>query len=254
MATQASTPDHSVRLFTDLAATDGYHAIVLTYASDYPILTLCATGERCLGDVRLEILDGQDRSSLVTVGRANSIESRLAKLLAYLAAHKSADGWSRFLENGQPKWSALVVAGSYHAAGDAAMLAREHAVARVLLFGGPADGVSGGASDPWLSAPHATPIERYYAFSHVRGFQETAVVQNLATLGLSPEPTNVDGASPPFGGAHFLVTNMAWPRVAFNADTTVLASNSVVQDLRTPLTAAGEPVHASVWQYLLVAM
>jgi hypothetical protein len=253
VATQASTPDHSVRLITDLAATNGYHAIDLTYASDYPVLTLCATGDRCLGDLRLEILDGKDRGDRASVTRANSIENRLAKLLAYLGTHRAAEGWSQFLENGQPKWSAVVIAGVYHAAGDAGMVAREHAVARVLLFGGPADGISSSGADPWLTAPHATPIERYYAFGHVRGFRTSEVSQNLAALGLSPEPTNVDGASAPFGGAHYLITNAAWQRVAFNADATVLATNSVVQDLRTPLTSNGDPLHAPVWQYLLVA-
>jgi hypothetical protein len=59
--------------------------------------------------VRLEILDGTDRTPLVDVDRANSIENRLIKLLQYLDANRPGEGWGGFLDAaGQPR------TGTYH--------------------------------------------------------------------------------------------------------------------------------------------
>lgn len=64
----------------------GFHAINLNYPNDEAVNTLCGgtnTNLDCYGNVRLEIKDGFDRSNLVSVNGADSIENRLIKLLIY---------------------------------------------------------------------------------------------------------------------------------------------------------------------------
>src|SRR5690242_3351488 len=75
----------------------GYHTIVLAYKNEAPVAaappTGCGNGAEasdappdCAINVRREMLDGGNESAIVNVDRANSIENRLNKALAYLAA------------------------------------------------------------------------------------------------------------------------------------------------------------------------
>jgi hypothetical protein len=67
----------------------------------------------CAINARREILDGGDESPVVDVDRANSIENRLDKLLAYLMTTRPAEeGWAQLVNDRgpetTPKWSEMV--------------------------------------------------------------------------------------------------------------------------------------------------
>lgn len=51
----------------------------------------------CPRDVRLEIIDGSDRTDLVEVDRPNSIENRLIMAIAYLQENEPSEEWGQFL-------------------------------------------------------------------------------------------------------------------------------------------------------------
>jgi len=95
------------------AARLGYHVIGLMYQNDVPVDSVCKgkPDRDCSGNLRMEIIDGIDRSTLTVVTPANGIDNRLTKLLAYLAQQFPDEGWSRFLKDGGPKWSQIAVAG-----------------------------------------------------------------------------------------------------------------------------------------------
>src|SRR2546428_1855563 len=88
------------------AARLGYHVIVLTYPNqDRGIELLCGGNPACEENVRLDIIDGGDRSfPVVDVSRANSIDNRLTKLLERLTLDHPEEGWSQFLNDGEPNW------------------------------------------------------------------------------------------------------------------------------------------------------
>src|SRR2546428_319977 len=98
------------------AARLGYHVIVLTYPNDWAIEALCRGNPACQEAARLDIIDGGDRRSSIPelvqagfdISKANSIDNRLTKLLDSLDAWHPEEGWSQFLNNGEPKWSRLV--------------------------------------------------------------------------------------------------------------------------------------------------
>jgi hypothetical protein len=179
----------------------GYHTILLAYRNEAPIaapitpvppaLPGCGPLELptpsapdCAIKIRMELLKGDEGdggSPLVDVDRANSIENRLNKLLQYLAANHADDGWAKFLDtNGEPKWSATVIAGSSLGAGQAAIIAEQHEVYRAALLHG------------WVDARHgwvkrvATPSNRYFTLIHQRENFFGRTCYAYLELGLAP--------------------------------------------------------------------
>jgi len=96
------------------AARKGYPSIGLRYPNSWTVYTLCtwSADPGCFEDVRLEILDGIDRTDVVDISPANSITNRVVKLLEYLDREHPDDDWRRFLdEYGDVAWSKVVVSG-----------------------------------------------------------------------------------------------------------------------------------------------
>src|SRR3989441_5398880 len=144
-----SAPD-TFQLVGQEAARLGYHVISLMYQNDLILVALCgaaaarsaADGSACYESARLDIVDGGDRSSSIPelvqagfdISVPNGIDNRLTKLLLYLDAQFPDEGWSRFLERGQLKWSRIAVGGHSQGGGEAAMIAKIRLVPRVVMF------------------------------------------------------------------------------------------------------------------------
>jgi pimeloyl-ACP methyl ester carboxylesterase len=226
-----ATPAAYERLLREVSGA-GMPAIGLSYPNSPSVANLCdgSTDPDCHEKVRRERVYGVNESPLVNVSPANSIENRLTKLLQRLR-------WTQFLDGGEPAWDKIVISGHSQGGGHAAMIARDHVVARVVFLAAPGDWVSGSGPAPWLLEPHATPIEDYYGFVHVDDGPTFLV--NWSVLGMPGSNTSVDGASPPYEGAHRLTTdrNVANPH------------GSVAGDAATPLVN-GQAVYAPVWRYL----
>ncbi len=229
------------------AGTQGLHGIGLAYPNVPTVDSLCSSSSDidCYAKVRLEIIDGTDRTPLVAVDRANSIENRLSALLGALAAQFPAEGWGQFLTAGAPRWDRIVISGHSQGGGHAALMARDRSMARVCMFASPKDTSSFfGAPAAWQNDPHVTPADRYYGFNHQQDSQATTL-RNWMALGLAAlgSATSVDGAAPPYGSSHQLTTN-AVPAVSGGFH------GSVVVDRSTPLGADGTPLFAPVWKQM----
>src|SRR5919202_395636 len=99
------------RLLEKEAARMGYHVIGLMYQNDVAVVEKCNGSDDalCSENMRLEVLDGVDRTDRVDVSPANSIDNRLTKLLVWLDENYAHEGWSQFLEDGAPDWRRIVV-------------------------------------------------------------------------------------------------------------------------------------------------
>jgi pimeloyl-ACP methyl ester carboxylesterase len=202
------------RSLLQAVAADGMPAIGLNYPNSRTVESICqadGNGSDCYEEVRREIVYGVDTSPLVSVSRANSIVNRLVKLLQHLQ-------WSQYLSGTQPRWDHIVIAGHSQGGGHAALLARDHTVARAVFFASPTDWSSTGTPD-WLVAPSATPLDRYFGFVHTA--DHVTPLLNWAAMGVPGSVTSVDGADAPYGGAHRLTTSadVSFPHgaVAVNA-------------------------------------
>ncbi len=240
-------PENS-RLILREVVRQGIPAIGLRYPNSWTVARLCrgSSDPACHERVRHEILTGEDRTPLVTVTPANSIEHRLLSLLRYLSARYPGEGWERFLEGEELDWSKFIVSGHSQGGGHAAFIAQVHEVARVVMFASPGDRL-GEQPAPWLRGSHATPAERYFGFSHRRDRGWPSFERSWEALGLDAfgPPRSVDGAAPPYGNTHQLYTD-ALPATGSFAD----AHGAVVVDRKTPRLPDGRPRFAPVWRYL----
>jgi hypothetical protein len=244
------------RLVVRAGAARGYHSIGLTYPNDETVGGICAGSTRpdCAGEVRREIITGNDISNLVTITAANSITGRLVSLLTYMQSTYPNEGWGQYLVNGQPNWSAITMAGHSQGSGHAAYMAKLYTLDRMVMFSGPSDTGNGtGSPAPWISLPNATPPSRQYGFTH-QGDELVPLVLvtfNWGQLGLGAfgAPVSVDGSAAPYGDRRQLTTSIPIPLSPLSPATAPQHGGTVV-DVVTPLAANGEPLYLPVWSYM----
>jgi hypothetical protein len=237
------------RLIVGQAASLGLHAINLRYPNSWSIASLCGRSpdRDCHEKARLEILDGVDRSPEIAITPANSIDNRLVKLLHYLDDQHPEEGWREYLDGNHPRWPSIVVAGHSQGGGQAAIIAKQHQVDRVVMLGAPADFSRDSRSmAPWIVKPGVTPPERYYGFVHVQDPGFRRILQAWEELGMAKfgAPVKVDNHQPPYQHSHQLTTDAtpAQPQKYHG---------SVATDGNTPRATNGRPLFEGVWTYLI---
>lgn len=234
------------------AADLGFHAVTLTYPSELSVNDLCSqtTDLDCYGKIRLEIKDGVDRTNLISVSRANSIENRLIKLLIYLRNSAPDENWGQFLVNdNQVNWSKIVTAGHSQGGGHAAIIGRYHSLPRVLMFAAmdinpPTVSIANWIAQP-NTTPNATAPDKFFGFSHQRDEQVNFTLLSTRVwraFGMHNygAVVNIDGANPPFNDTHSLTSNAECDNFhgCIAADARLIYQNGV-------------PVYKPVWEYLL---
>ena len=185
--------------FLKQAADAGYRVISLAYNDTPSVAVYCprkpdpSCSERFR---RMRIYgDGVSLDPAIDNTTAESIVNRLVKLLQYLDRQQPSQQWSRYLQNGGPNWSRIAWAGQSQGAGMAALIAKDHVVARVILFSSPWDFVvsRGGIRSlaPWLSAPSRTPPERWFGGYNARENTADLIARSYAVLQIPPDHIRV---------------------------------------------------------------
>jgi len=156
--------------FNEFAASLGYRVINLIYPDNFSLSRYQRSEDmENYARGREEIITGKDLSEQIHVNRANSIENRLYKLLVDLNRRFPKRGWSAFYNNktGEIIWDKITLAGQSQGGGHAAFIAKQHKVARVLMFGSPKDySVRYNKAPAWISEATETPLNRYFSFVH----------------------------------------------------------------------------------------
>ncbi len=242
-------------LLQQQAARLGYHVIGLMYVDGFFLAGLCngdVDANSCFERAHFEIVYGADVSSVVTVNPANSIVNRLTKFLQYLDVNYPTEAWGQFLSDGNPSWAQIAFGGLSQGAGNSAMIAKYHVVARVVMFSGVTDALPMGPSAchgaaSWLSR-HTTPTDRYWGLVHDRDPAYPHICADWDSLGMYAfgPLVQVETSAPPYGTTHTLFTDLKPQREGYNA-----AHVSTVIDFYTPLSADKTPELADAWRYLL---
>lgn len=244
----------NTKLFCTRAADLGYHVVCLMYPDNLSATACWSDSDKeAFTKFRLELIEGGDKSPYIAVDRTNCIENRLIKLLVSLKAKRSTEGWEQFVtEKDELVWKKLALAGQSQGGGHAALMAREHEVARVILFSSPKD-FSRRYNEPaaWYDPTPKTPLARYFTFQHEQDKQGCNFTQQLAILeklGLTKfgAPISVDTQKPPYSHTRILTTNYPGTPVP-----STQAHTSVVGDGGTPKSSDRKPLFEPVWTYLL---
>jgi hypothetical protein len=197
------------------AAKNGFNAVGLMYPNSTSVNEVCAYkfDPVCHENTRMEIIDGTNRTPLITVTRANSIENRLIKLLVHLHSNDDAYGWGDYLD-GQTNlvWSDIVIAGHSQGGSHAALIAKTRLVHRCLMFASMDWRIPENQPPGWVGTPGLTPPERYFGLGHYDDptVSSNRIVINWNALELdtfAPEQL-VDQSVAPYEGSHMLMTDL----------------------------------------------
>ncbi len=245
------------REFPQNAASLGFHALALMYPNGSAINSLCAQyaplDADAAGNARLEMIDGTNRVSFLSVDSTNCIQSRLIKGLQYLNTTYPTRGWGQYYSGNAVLWSKLIACGHSQGAGMAAMLAKTRVTDRCVMFTDMDWWVAGNRPYNWMSTSPQTPVDRWYLLAHERDqYLDFTEMQTCATAldvdrygAYVPAETS---AATSYSGRHFLSTNLD----PAPAQPTSYHGCPVV-DAATPLQADGvTPVLKPAWDYLLL--
>lgn len=168
------------------AAGRGYRVVGLEYDDVPAVQQLCPSDPDpvCAAAFRAMRVFGEGGpASPVTNPPEETIVARLSALLKMLDKQYPDESWGSYLEAGAPRWSRIIVCGLSQGAGMAAFIAKRTLVARAVLFSSPWDYTGLDQTPaPWLSAPSATPPDRWFAAYHRREKTAEAIQRAYAAL------------------------------------------------------------------------
>ncbi|HEV8270311.1 MAG TPA: hypothetical protein VGQ04_03340 [Chitinophagaceae bacterium] len=198
------------------AAAVGYHSISLTYPSDVAIAQLCKMNDdsECFDKGRQEICFGDDVSDGWSVNKANSIENRLQKLIAYLSVTYPSDNWKQFLTaSNEIDWEKVCLSGQSQGGGHAAYIAQQKKVGRVIMAASPKDySITFSKPANFLHKKMVTPIARFFGFVHTLDenngctWAEQKEIFTLMGCDKLGKWENADEIAPPYGHTHTLTS------------------------------------------------
>lgn len=245
------------KAFSQFAANLGYNVICLMYPDSPSVGKACenSTDPNCFYNVRMEVFDGVDRGALISVNPANSIKNRLIKCIKYLSTNYPTQNWGQYLTaNDSLVWNEIVVSGHSQGGGHAALIAKNHAVARVVCLASPKDTyiTTTGLPANWINENNLTPPANYYTFTHALDVTEAteAQQQNIFTaLGLRTiaDSVNVDITVPPYNNSRILMTNVNTANGIAIQPHLCVAEDGYVPDIQS----FGTNKYAAVWTYML---
>jgi len=177
--------------FEDTALAAGYRVLALSYVDEPAVAQVCrgaalVTDRDCAAHFRRKRLFGDDVSSLIADAPQDAIVSRLSMLLRYLARTDPAGDWQQYLQDEQPRWDRIALAGQSQGGGMAAFLAKRQAVARVIVFSGGWDYSARGRIAAWYSEPSRTPPERWFGTYHASEPNAATIARTYEALGIPP--------------------------------------------------------------------
>jgi len=114
----------------------------------------------------------------------------------------------------------------------------------VVMLSGPFDN-RGGEPAAWTRRESATPVDRFYGFTHARESQHRGHVRDWQAMGLDAvgAAVTIEGAAPPVGGSPQLITGVDVVGGKDPHGTTTASGAS-------PRDAAGAYQFTPVWRYL----
>jgi hypothetical protein len=175
-------------------ASFGFHVAIPSYNNRWS----GCSGTDCNRNTRWEALTGEDVSSTIVANRADSAEGRVEAMVNHLVTADPTGDWSYYLDgSGGLRYERVIIAGISHGAACVGVFAERRACYRAVMHAGS----WGNPRTP------LTPVTEWYGFVHTDDPSFDAIAGGFDSAGLPGDRTSIDGASPPYGGAHKLITS-----------------------------------------------
>lgn len=250
LADEQQSPENYTNL-AKAAAQLGHRVLVLDWSPQPSIRMACAGEYVCLEMARQEALDGQNRTSSVDVNLANSLQGRLVKAVTWLDKHFPGQNWGQDYNGSTPVWSHIAIAGHGDGASEAAMVGMKLSVWRVVLLGGPLDGIGndavGASTADWLHGVPTTAKSNWRGFAHTKD-QFSAIIAAAWTalgLGSSAAAVSVDGPTTPGISTQLLTTSANVPE-----PYGTIAHAAIARDDALPTDALAAQHVRAAWKIL----
>jgi hypothetical protein len=175
-------------------ASFGFHVAIPSYNNRWN----GCSGNDCNRNTRWEALVGEDVSDAIVASRADSAEGRVEKMLEHLVTADPTGDWGYYLDsNGGLRFERMIIAGISHGAASTGVYAERRPFTRAVMH----SGSWGSPRSP------VTPVSVWYGFAHTEDPSFDAIAGGFDQAGLPGQRTSIDGASPPYGDAHKLITS-----------------------------------------------
>ncbi len=231
----------------------GYHHLSVHYARGwFSKLNTVPPDTQHLGNIRLEATAGVDATKAVDIAAADSAKGRATRFVQWLVKKHPQGRWEQFLAAGGKEldWTKVVVGGSSHGATSSARFAMHQKVARVIMFCGPRDN-----TEDWQAGPSATPLNRFFGYTHVldggwtdHHYQRSWLMLRLNEYG---PVVNADDAKAPYGNSRRLITEA--PMKGDAKKQAAAAHGYVTPGKGSPKDAKGRPIQEDVWKYMFTS-
>lgn len=188
--TPASWRDHGRQL-----AAHGFHVVIPHYDNDW---SCDGFPGDCNTNTRWEALTGEDASPAISTSRADSAEGRVITMLHHLVEIHPGGDWGYYLADDDTlRGEHVIIAGISHGAASTGLFATRRFFHRAVMHSGGWWGAVGPES--------MTPVEAFYALSHVDDDQHPGHLSAWEQAGMLGSPTIIEEVPPPYGDSHQLV-------------------------------------------------
>jgi hypothetical protein len=213
--TPSSWRNHGVQL-----AGHGFHVVEPDYANDWDCGGM---GGSCGTDSRWEALTGEDVSTIIDISYADSAEGRVVTMLHHLMEVHPGGDWGYYLNDDDTlRGEHVIIAGISHGAASTGLYATRRPFYRAVMHSG---GWGAVGDTP------VTPIDAFYALSHVDDDQHAGHLGAWDQAGLPGIPTIIEDVPPPYGDSHRLIatTPNGYPHcsVCVSGDSPIEGDNYV---------------------------
>ncbi|MHA7987722.1 BPSS1187 family protein [Rathayibacter sp. CAU 1779] len=229
------------REYLSTAVSVGYNVLGLDYWNVGKSVTrTCRWHAHCYTMLQQNRYDGTSPSHYSRVDAANSILRRFRAAIDYLDRQDPGGYWTRFLVNGHPDWTDVVLAGHSQGGGESAFISHFHEVRGVLMYSSPVE-TYGDVSASWMGSHGATPVSRMYGFDDVHDIYFDRITDSWTKLGMGdPDPATATRVPT---GSHVLLSSL-------DIGDPLESHGHTVSDLG-PRTGAGTMTFRPTWEWML---
>ena len=187
-------PEKGPKRLFETAIQQGYRVINLSYINQQAVARICRgknliNDSDCTEKFRARRIYGNNTFTLIPDQPQDAIMNRFSKLLIYLRETDKEGNWGKYLDNNQPNWSMITVAGQSQGGGMAAFIAKQQQVNRIITFSGGWDFSEKNKIAKWYFNESKTPSDRWFGIYHAKEPLASVIAETYKAMAIPEKQT-----------------------------------------------------------------